>query len=122
MSCLAEYEQRQADFPAGLVISGLRRVGELKAFKGHGAVALWIDADDIRRFANQGRRARDDQQDFEDFLDRSMKEYLGRTEGGQDGVNLRAIEALADCRVNNDGSLEDLFQNADTALGGVPIP
>src|SRR6266540_3131967 len=95
-STLAEYERRQPEFSAGLAISGLRRIGELKAFKGHGAVALWIDADDNRRFANQSHRARSDQQDLAAFLERSGVEYFGTTDGGEHGVNLRAIEALAD--------------------------
>jgi hypothetical protein len=115
-SSLVEYAQRQADFRNGLVISGLRRIGELRAFKDRGAVVLWIDAEDTRRYANQAQRARGDQQDFDDFLQRSRKEYFGSTEGGEDGVNLQAIEALADYRVCNDGSLEDLFRSADATL------
>ena len=39
-----------------------------------------------------------------------------RFSGGEDGVNLQAIEMLADCRVSNAGRLEDLFRNADMAL------
>lgn len=113
---LAEYKQKQADFPKGLVITGFRRIGELKAFKDHGAVSLWIDAADDRRFANQSNRGRSDQQSLEEFMERGKKEYFGSTDGGVDGVNLQAIEALADCRVSNDGTLEDLFTNADTAL------
>lgn len=118
-STLTNYTQRQAEFPAGLVISGLRRMGELLAFKDRGARALWIAAEADRRFAYQGKRSRSDRQDFEDFVARSEKEYLGTTEGGPSGVNLRAIEALADCRVTNDASLKSLFQNADSALSQV---
>lgn len=115
-STIAEYKRQQENFPAGLVISGLRRVGELTAFKDCGAVQVWIEADDDRRFTNQSQRGRGDQQDREAFLERSRKEYYGDTDGGGDGVNLQAIESLADCVVVNDGSLEDLFRNADKAL------
>lgn len=116
-SMIAEYERQQENFPSGLVISGLRRVGELMAFKDYGAVQIWIAADDNQRFTNQSQRGRGDKQDREAFLERSKKEYYGDIDGGGDGVNLQAIEALADCVVTNDGGLEDLFRNADEALG-----
>lgn len=118
-SALADYEQKHATFPAGLVISGLRRAEELKAFKERGAVAIWIDASDDRRFANQSSRNRGDKQDINDFIERGKKEYLGNTDGGESGVNLWAIEALSDCRVNNDGTLEDLIQKADASLSKI---
>lgn len=50
------------------------------------------------------------------FIERSKKEYFGSTDGGADGVNLQANEALADCRVSNDGTLEELFTNASSVL------
>ena len=115
-STFAQYAQARERFPGGLVISGLRRVGELYAFKERGAVLIWIDADDDRRFANQNQRARGDRQDRAAFLERSKKEYYGDTAGGTDGVNLQAVEALADCTVTNNGSLQDLFVRADAAL------
>jgi dephospho-CoA kinase len=113
---LNEYEQKQADFPAGLVISGFRRVEEVKAFKSLGAVVIWIDVDDNKRFSYQSQRDRGDQQAFSDFVESGKREYFGSTNGGQDGVNLQAVEALADYRVKNDGSLEELFKNADSML------
>lgn len=117
-SSLATYEAQRVQFPAGLVISGLRRVGELTAFKEHGAIALWIAASDDQRYANQQNRARGDQQSREEFLARSRAEYFGTTEGGTDGVNLQAIESLADCKITNDGSLDDLYIKGDEILAG----
>lgn len=115
-SSIKRYEEQKAQFTAGLVISGLRRAGELSAFKAQGAVALWVEADDDKRFSNQLRRARGDQQDRATFLERSKLEYFGATDGGADGVNLQAIEAMADFKVRNDGTLEDLLAKADDAL------
>lgn len=77
---------------------------------------LWIDADDDRRFANQRHRARGDEQDRTAFIERGHREYCGINDGGENGVNLQAIEALADCSVANDGCLDDLFQKADALL------
>jgi dephospho-CoA kinase len=115
-SSIARYQKVNSKYPKGLVISGLRRIGEVKAFKESGAIVLWIDAEDKRRIENEFARARDDQQTPEEFLERSRKEYLGETEGGTDGVNLRAVEAMADCRVLNNGSCEDLYRNGDKVL------
>jgi hypothetical protein len=46
-------------------------------------------------------------------------EYFGTTDGGSEGVNLRAVEALADCEVANDSTLQELFVNADQALAAL---
>ena len=116
---IAAYGLQKAKYPEGLVISGLRRVGELKSYKNHGAVLLWINADDERRFANQNHRSRTDQQDLKSFLERSNLEYYGSTDGGEDGVNLQAVEAMADCRVENNSTLEDLFSRATQALNNI---
>lgn len=113
---LKAYAQEQNKFPAGLVISGLRRAPEIVAFKKRGAVVLWIDADDEHRITYQFMRSRDDRQNKDEFLARSKIEYFGKTQGGKDGVNLKAIKELADCKVRNEGSLEELFNNADQAL------
>lgn len=111
-STLKRYKSLQQEFPAGIVISGLRRVGELKAYKSHGAVSIWIDADEERRFGHINSRSRGDEQAREDFAAKSREEYYGTTQGGEDGVNLRAIELLTDCRVANNGTLDELYENA----------
>jgi hypothetical protein len=115
-STLAKYHAQEADFPGGLIISGLRRTSELKAFQAHGAALLWIAASDESRLANQHARGRGDDQSDAAFLEKSQQEYTGTTAGGAEGVNLQAVEALADCRVENDGNLEDLYQRADDSL------
>jgi len=116
-STIFRYEELKDKYPGGLVISGLRRTGEIEAFKTHDAVVLWIDADDERRYANENLRARGDEQSIEDFIERGKEEYFGSTDGGKDGVNLRQVELLSDYKICNDGSLEDLFEKADKAIG-----
>jgi hypothetical protein len=115
-SSLANYEKNADTYPAGLVISGLRRAGELEAFKKHGAVILWIDAAIEKRYKHQANRARGDHQDLTSFTEQSQREYLGTTDRGSIGVNLQAVEALADCRVSNDSTIEELTIKADEAL------
>ena len=115
-SSLEKYKMNADVYPAGLVISGLRRVGELEAFKARGAVVIWIDADVEKRYKHQSNRARGDQQNLVSFIKQSHKEYLGNTDGGSIGVNLQAVEAHADCRVTNNGTVEELLVNADDAL------
>jgi hypothetical protein len=115
---LIQYERNADRYPAGLAISGFRRVEEIEAFRNHGAITLWIAASLERRFDNQIKRGRGDRQTLEEFTERSKIEYYGTTDGGVKGVNLQAVEALADYRVANEGSLEELFENADQALLG----
>lgn len=116
-SSVEAYEQQVEMYPAGLVISGLRRVGEIKAFKERGAVVLWVDANPERRFARQQERARgDSNMTIEEFERMSNKEYYGAGDGNAEGVNLQAVEALADIRVGNNGSLEEFLAAADDAL------
>lgn len=114
-SVLERYKVQSSDFPSGLVISGIRRIGELRAFKDAGAVSLWIEVEEEVRVENHFRRGRSSESK-EEFLERSQMEYLGQTSGGIDGVNVQAIEQLADCVVVNNGSLEDLFTNGDQVL------
>jgi hypothetical protein len=57
--------------------------------------------------------------DVDFFTERSNLEYFGTTDGGSEGVNLRAVEALADCEVANDSTLQELFVNADQALAAL---
>lgn len=115
-SSIKQYQENIDHYPAGLVISGLRRVGEIEAFKKHGAVILWINADTKRRFHNLYHRDRGDHLDLESYKKQSDAEYYGTTEGGSSGVNLKAVEEYADCRVNNDKSLEELFINSNKIL------
>ena len=106
------YEQQ--DHPVGLVISGLRRVGEIEACKARGGVVLWIDANDRRRFQNLQKR--ENAPSWEAFVTVGESEYNGTTTGGKTGVNLHDIQLMADCHVANSGTLEDLFRNADLTL------
>ena len=106
--------ERQEPAPVGLVISGFRRLGELKAFRRHGAVALWIAADERTRYRNLGYRS--DRPDWDAFIKRSRLEYSGGTDGGKDGVNLQAVEAQADCIVTNDADVETLLRRGDETL------
>lgn len=111
---IKRFERQESDFPAGLVISGFRRLGELEAFKKHGAIALWIAADEKTRYRNLGYRQ--DRPTWEEFIERSDKEYEGGTGGGKDGVNLHSVESQADCMIVNDSDMETLLRRGDEAL------
>jgi len=115
-SALQQYEAVADEYPAGLIINGFRRVEEIETFKEHGAVVLWIAASIQKRFENLNKRAREDRQSLEDFTERSKIEYFGATDGGSKGVNLQAVEAIADCKVTNNATLQELFADADRVL------
>lgn len=115
-AALSNYAKVHDEFPAGLVISGLRRTSELETFKAHGAVSLWIDSEEELRLYRMNRRSRGDQQSRAEFAAKSKEEYYGVTQGGAAGVNLRAIEKLADCRIVNNSTLQDLYAHAAFTL------
>lgn len=118
VSTLASYHHAREHFPAGLVISGFRRIGELEAFKAAGAVIIWIDADENIRYEREKARKRDDQAlTLEAFQARGRKEYYGETEGGKEGVYLKGVEALADFKVFNNGDRAGFIKEVDQLLG-----
>jgi|GEM_PF-672434 len=100
-SSIARYQQDQEKYN-GLVISGLRRPPEVKAFKGRGAVALWVHADEAQRFNNTHSRNRGDQETLEEFRANDQLEYEGPAEADSNSIGLKAIEELADHKVTND--------------------
>jgi hypothetical protein len=113
-SSITKYEQNQDKYPGGLVISGLRRPPELKAFKARGAKALWVHADGMQRFKNTQNRGRGDEQSLEDFQAHDKVEYEGAAAGDENTIRLRAIEELADHRVTNDNTEKFISDAIDT--------
>ena len=94
--------------PPGRCTAGRRRTGEARLRGGRPAHAgrRLLHADPAVRFQRLKSRGREsDPRTFEEFLDLETRE-----EGGLDSETqqLKACEAMADFKVNNTGSLEDL--------------
>lgn len=117
LSSIETYSEKKDSYPAGLVISGLRRVAEVKAFKERGAYVLFVDADPQIRFARQlNRKGREKSENIEDFLRSGQIEYLGQTSAELAGVYLQGVERLADVILLNNGEQADFFEQADKLI------
>jgi len=118
-STLESYRVDQQKYPAGIVISGLRRTGEIAELKKQlDAVVLWIDCDDEIRFHRQTVRARDDHAaSLAEFIKKSHQEYRGDNSSDGKGVNLQAVEAMADMRIPNNGTEAEFIAATDALIG-----
>ncbi len=97
----------------GIVISGIRSVGEAETIKEVGGKLVFIDADPKIRYLRAKSRQRDVEKDisFEEFLVSEQKEmkspHLDKT-----SQNILAVKTMSDEILINSHEPEDLFQMA----------
>lgn len=115
---LRDYHQLHTDKP-GVVISGIRSIGEAKMLLKLGGVLLFIDAPrEVRFERSQGRDREGDEQTFEAFTEQEDKELAGV--GDDEAViNIGAVRELADTIITNDGNLGRYFHQLEEALRNV---
>ncbi len=96
------------------VIESIRTVGEVKALRANGMLLLAVDADPNIRYSRvQFRQSETDHVTFEKFMEDELRESEGDDPGRQ---NLRHTVALADFKLNNDGTQEDLYAQVDSVI------
>jgi dephospho-CoA kinase len=96
------------------VIESIRTVGEVESLRRKGMLLLAVDADPQVRYSRvQFRKTETDHISFETFMEHELRESEGGDPGKQ---NLRHTAKLADYRVTNDGTLEDLKMQVDAIL------
>ncbi|MFY0643512.1 MAG: AAA family ATPase [Bacteroidia bacterium] len=115
-SFIAEELYREAKAAGGdVIIESIRTEGEVDALKAKGSFYLFaIDADSKLRYSRAiGRASETDSVSFETFVQNEEREWANTdpTKG-----NLRRCIELSDYKFTNDGSLEELFTQVDTAL------
>lgn len=101
---------------AGVVISGIRSMGELKAVKAMDGTIVFVDAPFEIRYQRMIGRQRDaeTQISLEEFRAREESEI---TSGASDAdFNLGKIEIQADLKLINDSTIEDFYKLIDEAL------
>lgn len=101
---------------AGVAIIGIRSLGEAKAIKAQGGTIVFVDAPIETRYARMQERSRDGEGtvSLEEFRQREADEL---SSGMSDAdFNLAEIEKLADIRLVNSGTPEELFMAADKVL------
>jgi dCMP deaminase len=99
---------------AHAVIDSIRNPAEVETLRegGHFRLVL-VSADLNTRFQRMQKRGREnDPHSFDDFLALEEREASGESHA----QNLRQVEALADHRIENEGTLKDLHETIDTLL------
>ena len=93
-------EQREA-FAAGLVVSGLRVVGEAQEVKDQNGKLVFVDAPVEERYRRMVARSRDAEANmsFEEFVAHERVELEGL--GGPERPHLRAVETISDVVLHN---------------------
>ena len=96
------------------IIESIRTVGEVEELRKLGMLLLAVDANPHIRYSRvQFRKSETDHVTFERFMEDELRESGGDDPGKQ---NLIHTVALADFKLNNDGTEEDLYQQVDSVL------
>jgi dephospho-CoA kinase len=100
------------------IIESIRTIGEVEALRAKGNFILFaIDADQRVRYERAYSRASEtDHIDFETFVENEHREMQSDDPNKQ---NLSACMARADYRIENNGTLEDIYKKVDEALEAV---
>lgn len=102
----------------GLVVSGLRSLGEAKAIKAAGGTLVFIDAPLEVRYERMVSRKRDDETrlTLEEFKVQEAKELTPNGEGDE-AFNILGIRDMSDVVVFNESNLEGFLSQMVAQLG-----
>ena len=107
------YARAKAAGTDGLIES-VRAIGEAEFLKTQGVKLLAVDADQKLRYERIVARGQStDNVDFETWVEQEGKEMASTDPNGQ---NLVAVMQMADYRIENNNSLEELHARADEIL------
>jgi dephospho-CoA kinase len=96
------------------LIESVRAIGEAQFLKDCGAHILAVDADRKLRFERVTTRgSATDDVDFDTFVAHEEKELASTDPAGQ---NIIGVMQMADCRIENDGTLEELHKQVERVL------
>lgn len=96
------------------VIESIRATAEAEYIKEHEGILLAIDADERVRYERvQLRRSVSDKVSFEQFV---AHETLEKNDPDPHGMQKTKVMEIADCTINNDGTLEDLQAQIEVFL------
>ncbi|HSX00193.1 MAG TPA: AAA family ATPase [Patescibacteria group bacterium] len=109
--------QARAQKLPGVVISGLRSMGEADAIRQAGGIIVGIDTDPRIRYERMTARKRDAEAEwtFEAFVQQDELENKGPSDSGP-GRGIRAIIDSADILITNSGDLEELKTELKTKV------
>lgn len=101
---------------SGVVISGMRSLGEAKKIKYLGGLLVFVDAPIETRYQRAKQRARDSEvASFEEFRASEAKEWEANY-GSETKHNLKGIKEISDVILDNSGDLDVFIADAETRL------
>ena len=109
---LEEYEDKQSEFN-GVVISGIRSIGETQEILRNGGHLIYVDASLEDRWQRSRKRLREgEEQNLDQFKKNEQRELHG--DGDDETViNLLAVKDLADRQIDNKDNLGQYFANLE---------
>lgn len=111
-------QDRVKDF----VIESIRNVKEAEAIKAAGGFLLVVDADEHIRFDRvMARKSATDQVSFEEFRLQEAREMDSENPEDPAFMNMRAVISMADTTVRNDGTVDELHAQVDSALATLSV-
>lgn len=93
----------------GVVVTGIRSLGEVKSITDAGGKIIFVDADIKIRYERMVQRARDQESlvSFEEFAKRENIESAG--DSNDKSFNIMAISKIADITIVNNKGIKELF-------------
>lgn len=102
---------REEEKGLGLVISGMRSVGEAKKVKSLGGILVFVDAPVEIRYQRAKLRARDEEvRTFEDFKSSEAREWEANYDSSKQ--NLKGIKEISDIKLSNNSGLNSFLDQA----------
>jgi dephospho-CoA kinase len=102
----------------GLVVSGIRSIGEVEKLQEIGGKFIFVDADPKKRYERAQSRARDiqDKMSFDDFMAQEASESDNIDQSDKTVQNLPAMKDMADVVLYNNEDLDAFLAAADKVI------
>lgn len=109
---LESYNKEESKYSRGVVISGIRSIGEAEAIHDSGGIIIFVDAEPKIRYERTIGRGRDSNEHnttFEEFMNMEQSE---RPKNNDDKTiqNLNAMKQMADIQILNNGNDIEAFE------------
>ena len=106
--------QMQIDGVENAVIESLRSPGEVETLHSLGGILLAIDANRTIRYSRIAARGSEtDHVDFDTFVEQEEKEWSGND---SKKMNIPEVMSMADYKIQNDGTLDELYAQIENFL------
>lgn len=118
---IEQWESDKDNFLGGLVVSGLRLLGESEEIQKQNGRLVFVDAPEEVRYKRLKDRAR--MGDAVHFVPTTFDEFVASEQselhglGGPERPNLRAVERISDIIIQNNGTQTQYLYELDETLG-----